>query len=758
MDTQGYSNWRIQRSIDSFSNTLSTYQLKAGLNYTGLKTVVSFPQNYLQLLIDPLLLYPTLKSNSDISPDPRSTIKSIELIFTNEIDINNALQILAQTSPFNQHNSQNSKGRIEDVPLNSFEQESQLSVYANSNILNLSGLNNQLFDNASLSSQYGSSSEDKQIIDTDTFDKEAIEQIHRDFEEKIEEKNIEFSSRSSLTSILARSIIDTNARGSLLNMRLSTVINQEISEDESFKGKFGDSEIEWDIRGSCPFRGASELSLIQKFGLSPQITEEERFETDESCFSFPDEGKPQVIKCYSVRCSASKNILNQFHSKPSIVKLQQKLIASSSISVSEFIETIETEPGIKWPDPYSPLLKKAVICASKDISFSEEQTEALNTLEIISSVCFSGFNSSLNLEFSYLEDQNKVSADNKLKSSNRPLLFSEKITKSIAISEVCWISCGFEHCALVTTEGKVMSWGYGASGCLGQGSTNSYPFPKLIRDLSGEIIVYVECGGYHTVALTDNGDVYTWGRGDANQLGVPSTSLYRDELGYVSLRPTKLEYFTNQDIFIKSAACGEAHTLLLDTLGCIYAFGWAEDGQLGISDENITSDYMSKEITQVNSLSGIFVTQISAGANFSACLTEDGKVFVWGSGEHGQLGIENSENLKQKNPTMVEALNNEIIVSIVCGENHVICLSDNNKIFGWGLGKAGAFPNLEGGFTPGSDLICHVPKIIPTLDNTQYFVVKSCKEASELTSKNEEYANLALALAQKLKHLQMEDD
>ncbi|CAG9310811.1 unnamed protein product [Blepharisma stoltei] len=758
MDIQAETYSTILPSIDSFNNTLSTYQLKAGLNYRGLNTVVSFSQNYLQLFFDPLFLFPTLKSTKDILAESHSTVKANKLIFTYEIDINKSLQLLAQTSPFNQPNSQsNSKSRIEEVPLNSFEQGSQISILTHSNILNISGLNNQFIENGSLSSQCGSSSDGKRLVDTETFDKDLIEQIQKDFQEnsEIDEKNIEISLKSSFTSLLGKSITNTNARASLLNMRLSAVINQEISaiEDGSFRGGFGDSEIEWDPRGSCPFRKASEFSLFRKLSSSSQITEEEKHDSDESCIFLPDEGKAQTIKFYADD-SASKNILKKIHTRPSIIKLEPKQLESPPISISEYIETIETEPSIKWPDPYFPILKKALICSSQDISFSEEQTEIPNTLEIISSVCFCGFNSALSLEFSDVEDYNKASADQKLKTHSRPLLFSEKIVKSIAVSEVCWISCGFEHCALVTTSGKVMTWGYGASGCLGQGNTKSYSFPKLVRDLSNECIVYVDCGGYHTVALTDNGDVYTWGRGDANQLGIPTEELYKDELGHASLRPAKLQYFTDQDIFIKSAACGEAHTLLLDTLGCIYAFGWAEDGQLGISAENVTSDYMSKEISQVTSLSGIVVSQISAGANFSACLTEGGKVYVWGSGENGQLGTENFENLKQKTPILVEKLKDEFIVSIDCGENHMICMSQDNKIFGWGLGKAGVFVNSEEGFTPGSDLICHVPKIVPSLENTQFFVVKSGKEAEKLSPQNEDYNNLALALTEKLRQLQ----
>lgn len=45
---------------------------------------------------------------------------------------------------------------------------------------------------------------------------------------------------------------------------------------------------------------------------------------------------------------------------------------------------------------------------------------------------------------------------------------------SMVKTSVTWISCGFEHCIVLTVFGQVASWGYGASGCLGHGDYISY--------------------------------------------------------------------------------------------------------------------------------------------------------------------------------------------------------------------------------------------------------------------------------------------
>ena len=53
-------------------------------------------------------------------------------------------------------------------------------------------------------------------------------------------------------------------------------------------------------------------------------------------------------------------------------------------------------------------------------------------------------------------------------------LLTDSILRSFAVSQVSHISCGFEHCIALTASGRVVSWGYGASGSLGHGDYVSY--------------------------------------------------------------------------------------------------------------------------------------------------------------------------------------------------------------------------------------------------------------------------------------------
>ena len=50
------------------------------------------------------------------------------------------------------------------------------------------------------------------------------------------------------------------------------------------------------------------------------------------------------------------------------------------------------------------------------------------------------------------------------------------------------------------------------SGQLGQAHKNSVPTPRVVLQGKGGGIKMVACGTAHTVALTHEGDVYTWGK------------------------------------------------------------------------------------------------------------------------------------------------------------------------------------------------------------------------------------------------------
>ena len=64
------------------------------------------------------------------------------------------------------------------------------------------------------------------------------------------------------------------------------------------------------------------------------------------------------------------------------------------------------------------------------------------------------------------------------------------------------------------------SWGRGEDGQLGLGDTNDRSCPVLVEPLRARGgVEHIACGSGHTVILTSDGNVLTWGRGDDGRLG-----------------------------------------------------------------------------------------------------------------------------------------------------------------------------------------------------------------------------------------------
>ena len=73
------------------------------------------------------------------------------------------------------------------------------------------------------------------------------------------------------------------------------------------------------------------------------------------------------------------------------------------------------------------------------------------------------------------------------------------------------LSAGAYHSLALTADGAVWSWGGGGSGKLGHGDEQRQLLPKKVEALAGQRIVAVSAGEHHSLALTADGSVWSWG-------------------------------------------------------------------------------------------------------------------------------------------------------------------------------------------------------------------------------------------------------
>ena len=78
------------------------------------------------------------------------------------------------------------------------------------------------------------------------------------------------------------------------------------------------------------------------------------------------------------------------------------------------------------------------------------------------------------------------------------------------------VAAGAWHAAVVSQDGRVCTWGWGRYGCLGHGNEECEGAPKVVSALQGVKAVHVATGDYTTFVVADNGDVYSFGCGEAS--------------------------------------------------------------------------------------------------------------------------------------------------------------------------------------------------------------------------------------------------
>lgn len=92
---------------------------------------------------------------------------------------------------------------------------------------------------------------------------------------------------------------------------------------------------------------------------------------------------------------------------------------------------------------------------------------------------------------------------------------------------VAQVSCGSRHSLVLTRQGILYTFGWGKCGQLGHGDTRDRRAPTVVTALAasggaggrGRRVVKVSAGGIHSAALTESGTVYTWGEASYGQLG-----------------------------------------------------------------------------------------------------------------------------------------------------------------------------------------------------------------------------------------------
>ena len=220
---------------------------------------------------------------------------------------------------------------------------------------------------------------------------------------------------------------------------------------------------------------------------------------------------------------------------------------------------------------------------------------------------------------------------------NSPISVAVKTTGTpMDGKKIIQIHAGYEHSLALASDGTVYAWGRNNSGQLGKNDATDAHIPAAVQTLgtpmAGKVIVQLAAGNSQSMALASDGTVYTWGWNQYGQLGNGTTTNSRIPVAVVTTG-TPLAGKT-----ISQIAAGNAHALAMTDDGTVYTWGWNQYGQLG-NNSTINSSLPVIVKTTGTPLAGKMITQIASGGSpNSLVLANDGTMYTWGWGQHGQLG------------------------------------------------------------------------------------------------------------------------
>lgn len=281
------------------------------------------------------------------------------------------------------------------------------------------------------------------------------------------------------------------------------------------------------------------------------------------------------------------------------------------------------------------------------------------------------------------------------------------VVTAFVANRVVSVSAGSVHCLCVGEGGEMFSWGNDEHGQCGHGYIGSvYSAPRWVESMLGVLVRSASAGDVHSLVVTEDGDLYSFGGGAAGQLGHGTVD--------GSVENYSSEYFPRKVRVVASpgalrciaAAAGNLHSLALTADGRVFAWGDNAYGQLGLSEFVQRSDFPQCVMgwwgwsgAQLGK-----VCSVSAGWETSFAITDTGALFHWGAD-----GVEEDVRIGGEfrdirhcvyTPSVVYAFSEKFVVAVSSSYAHTIAVTSDGHVHGCpgsvhaGVGAWGAYDGL----------------------------------------------------------------
>ncbi|EEY56313.1 uncharacterized protein PITG_09822 [Phytophthora infestans T30-4] len=242
------------------------------------------------------------------------------------------------------------------------------------------------------------------------------------------------------------------------------------------------------------------------------------------------------------------------------------------------------------------------------------------------------------------------------------------------------VSCGKHHSAAVTEKGDLYTWGRNTEGQLGHVfntlskevnavANGISAWPKYVGFFLGKPrIVSASCGNTFTAVLLADGSIYLIGGSSLR----PASYTIKKSVPSSNTFNLLLEKGSGGEPFV-ALTSGSEHILAVTNVGEVVSWGLNIFGQLGHGRKTGRG---KSDVKGGKALPGsvscdrvIKWTKVFAGASYSAAITTEHQLYTWGNGSYGQLG--HGGTSCEFEPRCVEVLQHVNVGSVVCTERNL---------------------------------------------------------------------------------------
>ncbi len=282
------------------------------------------------------------------------------------------------------------------------------------------------------------------------------------------------------------------------------------------------------------------------------------------------------------------------------------------------------------------------------------------------------------------------------------------------LSNSSWnlVSAGLSHTIATDTNNKLWSWGGNTNYQLGLRDARPRSSPTQITTASSLSFTQISAGAEHNHALTNNGELYGWGKNSAGEVGmlkhrynavtfIVGNWIAIDQQGYLWTCGSGLNSQNGLPDLVPSRSSptqistdvrysavqmsGLGNTIALGADGSLWTWGTNSDGGLG-SNLNGTELLARSSPAQVGTDTNW--SKISTKYYGGLAIKTDGSLWAWGAGgaAQGYLNQQGYSTISRSSPTQIGTSSWTMVSG---GVDHVLAITVDGKLWGWGTNNQG---------------------------------------------------------------------